>query len=41
MDFIFLPGQDVGLAMIDTFSKFATVIAISDKKNNQMLILQF
>ena len=31
MDFIFFPGQDVGLAMIDTFSKFATVIAIPDK----------
>ena len=28
----FFPGQDHGLAMIDTFSKFATVTAVPDNK---------
>ena len=32
MDFIFFPGQDHALTMIDTFSKFATVIPVSDNK---------
>ena len=32
MDYIFFPGQDHALAMIDTFSKFATVIPVSDNK---------